>query len=211
MIFELLTTTGLWFGWRSFLSRLIKLDNTDNIISFTHACGSVMSLFPLFLITNSQLEYFHYYFSLGYFLQDSFHLCNQGINLRRILFLYHHVVSIVLLTYLKWSYENRLDGINTEVKSLMFRLFFWGELSNIPNYLVYYVLHNNSRWKTYLPQLKKIQLYLFGCIRLLFLGYVGYYHPFPSHHVLPKCSFITYLLGVYWTCLLWKKRNHLAP
>jgi hypothetical protein len=105
----------------------------------------------------------------GYVLFDLYYLIKERkYDLLRIMYLYHH---IVLYPYLLLSNKTHYWP----------QTVFFAELSNIPNYIVYYSLKNDAKkklWKGYksnwTKKLLKLQLYTYGFLRVFVLGYYTY-------------------------------------
>ena len=70
----------------------------------------------------------------GYFMFDIFYMLNnRKFDTLRGLYFYHHLASIYLISL----NHNQYNWIN---------IIFWSELSNIPNYLVYYIMKKRERF-----------------------------------------------------------------
>ena len=105
----------------------------------------------------------------GWFLFDTYNIIKgKNFNLFNTMFLYHHIstYNYILLPETKyyWPY-----------------VMFYAELSNIPNYFVYYYLKKDKS-KLFVPKgyqsketkfLKKIQILFYGFFRIFFIGYYG--------------------------------------
>ena len=135
-------------------------------------------------------------FSTGYFLYDiNYILRKDKLTLTRWAWLYHHVVTIGYLHQDPKIYKAH-------------HVMFWGELSNIPSYFVYYYLQkkmtNTQKFKIW----ALIQKILYGGIRLPILGKLTYDTTTtvadrrPIYTVLP-----VYLMGLFWTANLLKQRH----
>jgi len=135
-------------------------------------------------------------FSTGYFLYDiNYILRKDKLTLTRWAWLYHHVVTIGYLHQDPKIYKAH-------------HVMFWGELSNIPSYFVYYYLQkkmtNTQKFKIWVL----IQKILYGGIRLPILGNLTYdtittvADRRPIYTVLP-----VYLMGLFWTANLLKQRH----
>jgi len=105
----------------------------------------------------------------GYLLFDLYYLIKERkYDLLRVMYLYHH---IVLYPYLLLSNKTHYWP----------QSIFFAELSNIPNYLVYYSLKRDEKkklWKGYksnrTKKLLRFQLYTYGFLRVFVLGYYTY-------------------------------------
>ena len=91
---------------------------------------------------------------------------------------------------------------------------FWAELSNLPSYVVYYLLKMKQREQNaqrlvaltkYVKIAKWIQFALYSSIRIPYFGYLTYKtiteveDKKPIFIVLP-----VYIMGIIWTAKLWK-------
>ena len=131
----------------------------------------------------------------GYVLFDLYYIIKDGkYDLLRLMYIYHHlaVYSYMLLpkTLYHWPY-----------------VVFYAELSNIPNYLVYYNLKQDASkklWKGYKSKttknLMKLQMYTYGFFRILVLGYFTYLE-LKGNHRKPIPIYMTsmlYIFGLIW-------------
>ena len=123
-----------------FLYIIWKLSGSmaNNFTAFTHASLSVV-------VAGSYLIARHYdvpgadnlysvssIMSTGYFCYDMLHILMDGKRSKlNLLYLYHHSCSIYLLAH---------DPVTYRCGEIL----FWGELSNLPMYMVYYHLKSNS-------------------------------------------------------------------
>jgi len=134
-------------------------------------------------------------FSTGYFLYDiNYILRKDKLTLTRWAWLYHHVATIGYLYQ-----DPKIYGAH--------RIMFWGELSNIPSYFVYYYLQkkmiNTERFKIW----STIQKILYGGIRLPILGRLAYKtittvpNKTPAYALLP-----VYIMGLIWTVKLFNQK-----
>ena len=86
-------------------------------------------------------------------------------------------------------------------------ILFWGELSNIPSYFVYYCIKNkdNPHIAKHIPFLKKLQFYMYTGIRLPILGYIAgktlmtVDKPLEFVPVMP-----VYIMGTIWSYKMYK-------
>jgi len=135
-------------------------------------------------------------FSTGYFMYDIHYILRKDkLTITRWAWLYHHIVTIGYL------HQNpKIYGAH--------KIIFWGELSNIPSYFVYYYLQkkmtNTQQFKIW----GLIQKILYGGIRLPVLGKLTYdllttvKDKGPIYSVLP-----VYLMGLIWTTNLLSQRH----
>jgi len=131
----------------------------------------------------------------GYLLFDLYYMLKMGkYDLLRFMYLYHHVAlyPYMLLSSKKhyWPY-----------------VIFYAELSNIPNYIVYYSLKSDEAknvWKGYKSKTTKkllhVQMYIYSFFRVFILGYYTYLElkgkekkPMPVY-----MTSLLYLFGLIW-------------
>tara|TARA_B100001059_G_scaffold235853_1_gene283330 strand:+ start:1998 stop:2606 length:609 start_codon:yes stop_codon:yes gene_type:complete len=163
-----------------------------NSTSLIHASSTIIiSYSSLYFSTNSNFIFIN---SSGYLLYDTYYIFKKmKFDVLRIMYLYHH--SVVLL-YILLPHE---EHFWREVMLI-------AELSNIPNYLVYYSLKNDKKLEinrsktTYI--LLKIQLLVYFILRIIFLGYFGLKEVYNDkvNHVKLEIYMISilYLFGVIW-------------
>ncbi len=135
--------------------------------------------------------------SIGYFIFDFIYLIkNRKMDSLRFMYLYHHIATISYLTLdpnkYYWTY-----------------VMLYGELSNIPSYLVYYSMKKDLnhggfiRDADYKSQrtniLKNIQLSVYTIIRLFVLGYYCYLELKQKNKPIPVyLTSMLYMFGVIW-------------
>jgi hypothetical protein len=141
--------------------------------------------------------------SYGYFIFDFFYLLkNRKIDVLRSMYLYHHIAA---LYFMSLNYKT-FDWIS---------VLFWGEVSNIPNYIVYYYKKLDEKkqlWKGYesvqTKVWKKIQLYTYigirvGIFSLMMVNFIkNYKNKFPLYVITP-----VYLMGLGWTFAMYKQNK----
>lgn len=132
----------------------------SNLTSASHALGSTI-LSCIHLSKNNQ-NYFSFLqkFSTAYFLHDTVQmLCNNKITFSTLCYIYHHIAATYLL---HGSVESNIIG----------QIFFWGELSNWPTYLLYHYLHKKGNHKNAIKILKIMQRIVYICIRIPILTHI---------------------------------------
>lgn len=145
----------------------------------------------------------------GYFLFDLLYLLTQReINLSNSLYYYHHLASIYYMsldpTQFNWFY-----------------VMGFGELSTIPNYIVYYYLktkpeaHKKIQPTVLEKQLhnyklqfwKKVQKFWFSGIRVILGSYLLYFELKPPNNIRPLLPVLPlYFLGIVWSLYLHKSQ-----
>ena len=84
-------------------------------------------------------------------------------------------------------------------------IFFLAELSNIPSYIVYYLLKNKSGNGEKLKLMKKIQFLLYTIIRWPIMGYMFIKSLMTVKNKNPFFAIIpVYIMGLFWSRNLWK-------
>ena len=170
--------------YRQKLSR----SQSRNLVCLTHAVCSV------FMNSNSNLYKYSKNMSTGYFIYDMiFALRYDKYNLSQLFYHYHHLTTIYIINQNPKYY-------------LGDKILFWGELSNIPSYFVYYYLHKEIVNKNNVTFWKNIQKYVYAFIRIPILGNVLYKLLKISPSKAPTLTIIPlYLLGIFWTFKLFKQ------
>ena len=176
------------------LSRLLQCNipqkQADNIVSSVHETGATcLSL----LIRTKTIDFpILRNFSTVYFIHDILQMIYnyKKINVMNIGYLYHHLASIYLLN----------SSVNT---SLVTKIFFWAELSNLPTYPLYHYLHQKGDHKDKIKKLQMLQKIVFTGIRVIVISKMihrylkekgGQNIPKPLLAVLP-----IYFMGLAWT------------
>lgn len=160
-----------------------------NYIALLHAI-SALTLSGLYLIT--KLIFLYNWMSIistGYFLFDFYYIILfENINFLRLLYIYHHICSIYILTY----------GPDCQV----YRIIFWAEVSNIPSYIVYHLIKTNPS-SVILKKWKFIQKIIYTIVRIPILGYQSYYIYWAVEDKTPFfIGFPVYLIGFIWTLFI---------
>ena len=176
------------------LSRLLQCKipqkQADNIVSSVHAAGATsLSL----LIRTKTIDFpILRNFSTGYFIHDILQMIynNKKLNAMNIGYLYHHLASIYLLN----------SSVNS---SLVSKIFFWAELSNLPTYPLYHYLHQKGDHKDKIKKLQMLQKIVFTAVRVIVMSIMIHRYlkervreniPPPLLAALP-----IYFMGLAWT------------
>ena len=177
----------------------------NNFTALTHASLTVLGAGSYLLskfygdpTLSDTLYYSVQSISTGYFIYDMLYIAKNGKrSFLNAVYLYHHLATLYIIHK------------NPEVYRAG-DILFWGELSNIPMYFVYYYmknkLHSEKHNNMNLALWKKIQAYMYGIIRWPILSYLTYTtlkkveDPRPIYVVLP-----VYFMGIFWTINLFKK------
>ena len=98
---------------------------SENFIAGTHAICS------LFFSSQNDIKRLRW-FSSAYFIHDLLQLIfSEKINIMKIAYIYHHISTIYILS---------CDSREVPIQDIL----FWGELSNLPSYPLYYYLHQKN-------------------------------------------------------------------
>jgi len=164
-----------------------------NSVALLHAIITVVQNLFYMKIPHPKLYELCKIWSSGYFLWDTlFILQQEKLNILRLAYIYHHLTAIYIINKPPQFYHGDT-------------MLFWGELSNIPSYFVYYYLHTNpesSELKSWL----KLQKWFYGCIRIPILGkmLISLWKTAPNKFPIAVISPV-YLMGVIWTYTLFNK------
>ncbi len=176
-------TRGLFAFYvvRSTLRRVLSRKQANNIVSGTHALAS------LAFSGRGDLANLRW-FSTAYFLNDTLSLAEEGkYSVVNAGYVYHHLAAIYLL---------RGDATVVPIHTLM----FWGELSNLASYPLYYYLHKQGApQREKIRFLRKVQRYLYCGIRIPVFSWQLFWFLRTSpawQHVAALVP--VYLMGVVW-------------
>ena len=166
----------LSFNYTSKISR--------NIISFTHSilCFSIANF-----SNNSNFVQLLVSISYSYFIFDILYILYNK-NWNEIAYIYHHLVCLLCLNNL-YNNINQIEFID---------IFFYGELSNFFNYIVYHLIKNNAiRYKILI--FKIIQTIWFSYFRIyIFSNLLNQYFFLLKDRFLAYNLVIIYLMGIGW-------------
>ena len=193
MILNALLTIPISFIYNKIYENFKLTQNMKIANSFTSVTHVSFNIFLsiLYFCTNKysiliQLN------SGGYYLYDSYYIIQKkNFDLLRIMYLYHH---ITIFMYILLD-PNEFNWIYT---------LFFAELSNIPNYIVYYNLQLDKKLKLKDKSpstifYMKIQFYFYAIIRIFFIGYFGFLDLL--HDDVPYIIYMTsilYVFGLIW-------------
>lgn len=174
------------------LNSVMERNMANNFTALFHAFGCTSLGLSCMLTKDTKLFYFLRKFSTGYFLYDVRHSAKHIKQPLSSAYMYHHLATIYYL---------HQDPIKYNIAQII----FFGELSNIPSYFVYYLI-KKAKDKKQIAFAKKIQFYVYSFIRLPIATYLTYDvlrtvdNRIPVYAMLP-----VYLMGLIWTNSLWKK------
>lgn len=137
----------------------------------------------------------------GYFIFDFLYIIkNRKFDILRLMYLYHHIsVYLYIMLPADIHYWPQLMLVS--------------ELSNLPNYLVYYSIKNDKKMqikKSYQTKiLLKIQLFVYFVLRIFFIGYYGIKEIYNKNVDTIKLPIylvsVLYLFGVIWFIAMLKQ------
>jgi len=154
---------------------------SENIVSGIHAICS------LFFSGPNDVKRLRW-FSSAYFVHDFLQLfLSKKLNIMKFAYMYHHLSGIYLLIQ---------DSREVPVRDIL----FWGELSNLPSYPLYYYLHqHNDADKKKIIFLQILQKTLYTSIRIPLLSYklINYLNKTKTYKHLFTIIPV-YLMGIIW-------------
>ena len=171
------------------LNRVMERNMANNFTALFHATSCVsMGLVCLY---GKDVYYCLSKFSTGYFLYDTVQSIKYIKSPMNMMYVYHHLAT---------SYYLHQD----HVKYNCAKILFFGELSNIPSYFVYYLIKRGNDTQQ-LELAKKIQFFTYSLIRLPIATYLTYDALVKADDKTPVYLMIpVYLMGLVWTKALWK-------
>ena len=103
--------------------------------------------------------------STGYFINDILFLIkNRKFKMKDLIYLYHHTISVIYIIY-------------QPEHSYSFIWLFAAEISNIPGHIVYHYIKTKNK-NNFQIEVKntceKIQVFVYGFIRVIYLSYISY-------------------------------------
>ena len=168
-----------------------------NLVALTHACNAILlNGTNIFFGHDSNLYNVATIWSTGYFLYDTYSMLRfEKLDIMRFAYLYHHMASIYIIHHNPTQYYGD-------------QILFWGELSNIPSYFVYYYLHTKYKNENKIKMWSNIQKWIYAGIRLPVLGYIAVKSIQNSPTMGPvKAAIPVYLMGLIWTYKLFNAKN----
>jgi hypothetical protein len=180
--FKNFTKTWIFFN---ITNRILKTNlskkQSENIVAGIHA------FFSLFLSGTNDIKRLRW-FSSAYFLHDFIQIFfSKKLNVMKLAYMYHHLSAIYLLS--------------CDSREVPFRdMLFWGELSNLSSYPLYYLNHQNKKDRYKIRFFQILQKILYCSIRIPILTsklllYISV--PRPKRHI--AAIFPVYLMGIIWS------------
>lgn len=194
MILNILLTFPISFIYHQIYENFKLTQNTklaNNFTAATHASSTIFFSI-LYFFGSKNYSTLIQLNSGGYYLYDFYYIIQKKqFDLLRIMYLYHHITVFIYIL------------LDSNKFYWIYSLFF-AELSNIPNYLVYYNLQLDKQLKlkdksSTTTYYMKIQLYSYGVIRIVILGYFGLLDL--QHDETPYIIYmmsILYIFGLIW-------------
>ena len=172
-----------YFAINSWIQRYQRRKLADNTCSLIHASSTVV-LWLMGSVTWVK------YNTQGYFIYDTINmLVNRKLNIQYISLIYHHIAGTYYLS------------LNPE-RFNWFDLAGVGELGNLPNYFVYYLMKTNPE-SVHLNKLKMYQKIWFGFIRIVPCSVLTYYEVNDINKAITLIPVIPlYFVGLIWTGLM---------
>lgn len=166
-----------------FLKRYQTKKLAANSCSLFHASSTVI----LWLMGSVELVKYN---TQGYFIFDTLQiLTTRNFNISNISLLYHHIAG----TYYLSLCPNKFNW---------FTLAGVGELGNLPNYFVYYMLKANPK-SVYMKKMKLFQKVWFGGIRIIPCTIITYNEVKDLNKLITLLPIIPlYFLGLAWTAVM---------
>jgi len=182
------------FDYRNFLKTMAFLKVADVILKKKYSKKQVENIisgghavFSLYFSGRNDIKRLRW-FSSAYFLHDFFkHFFSKKLDLMKLAYMYHHLSGMYLLS---------CDSREVPVKDIL----FWGELSNLPSYLLYYHMHKNIKEPTKIRFYQMLQKILYCGIRIPVLTQkmvLYIMNDRPKKHMF--AIFPVYLMGIIWS------------
>ena len=132
-------------------------------------------------------------FSTSYFIYDTLRILLNKPNKMDLAYVLHHIVTLIC-----WNFSKQ-----EKMRKLILSVFFWGELSNLPSYPLYHLLHTNNK-SNIIPKLRIFQAIFYSSIRIWSIRIFQYY-PYKGKYSLIHMVFIIYFMSLVWVGKLWKQ------
>tara|TARA_B100002051_G_C16715273_1_gene628998 strand:+ start:691 stop:1362 length:672 start_codon:yes stop_codon:yes gene_type:complete len=173
----------------------VKEKIVRNAISFTNCIGTMLFCMCYYITQNEILFNLLTIIPLMFYIYDTYFILNKKL-VNEYNYIIHHILTIVYFEKVYLVYHQHRN----ELLTILFML----EISNIPIYLVYHMLQelklepDNIKLQNKLYTLKKIQLGIYGPLRIIYVPYFFHKHQelFPRSAELLAILF--YMIGCYW-------------
>ena len=176
---DIIQNTYSFFVLNQFLNLILHKKQSANVVSGIHAlCSTILS-------SMGDIKHVRT-FSSAYFLYDLLQVTFFEKNkVMKYVYIYHHLLSIFLLTRDSRQYPTQ-------------ELIFWGEISNLPSYPLYYFIHANPNGAL-VPFFRTMQKILYTGIRIPILTniMIKFYKDNDITTILPFLPM--YFIGIFWS------------
>ena len=179
-----------------FLNKTFDKNMSNNFTALTHASGCTI-LGLRYLLNKTESNYYNLTsYSAPYFLYDMlFILKNWKASELNYAYMYHHFASLYLMHQNPLFYKGG-------------HILFFGELSNLPSYFVYYYQKKNKN-SSIVKKLKYLQFLLYAGIRVPVISKIlidAYNGSRETGNYLPLViGSPVFLMGLIWTKKLYNK------
>jgi hypothetical protein len=185
------------YVWHSLANVLNYFNNNFKLSRMN--ISAVHALTVIFFYLFDRSVYILYYISLAYYIMDTkYELTNIMYSKKKSLYdfgiIIHHLLSMSIISYLL------IPSVNIYV----FYAYFLSEISNLPMYLAYHLIHINYPNKTLIRWITITEAFSFGFFRLCLGGYKAYqvwYMPDTPMFIIVS-SVILLLISLIWTIKL---------
>ena len=180
------------------LSNFIDPKISRNMVAGTHAVGALILSGGCLLLDGKEFESLYTLaklFSTGYFLFDTHYILrNEQLTVTRCAWLYHHIATIYYIHQDPIIYGGH-------------KVLFWGELSNIPSYFVYYYLQLKLTYSYKFKIWSTLQKVLYTGIRLPVMAKLAMETYGKATNIKPLALIMPiYAMGIIWTYKLLNQR-----
>lgn len=166
-----------------------------NILTTLNAIGSIILTLIYFKTKNNKVFIATILFPIVFYIYDTYYLWfNQGM--KGINHIAHHITAIYTLQTIYSS--------ETNLQKYILYAFITSELSNLPLYRVYHFLKANKvkdcDYYKKLLNLKKIQLFVYGFLRIIVGGYLIFvsFSLYKHKPITTLSLMMIFSMGAYW-------------
>lgn len=165
-----------------------------NMNGFYNVLGTVCLYFLYLYTNNNTILSLSIIYPKTFYTYDIYFILHNKLS-SEYPYVYHHVIAVFMLEYMTY--------VNDTVFNLLYKSFMAAEISNIPLYVVYFLVKTitKSTFNYYIILYSKvIQTYWFMIIRIFYFGRLIYYElHLLNEYLILKYSLLTiYLMGFYW-------------
>jgi len=217
-VYNLFNIILLSYGWYKLAQFLTYLNNNSFKLSRMNVSGVHALTVIFFYIFNGSLDLL-YFLSLTYYIMDTKYefdnifrstttinttttntnttttiTTTKKISLYDFGIIVHHILSMILIAYL----------LDPSVNGYIFYIYFLAEISNLPMYLAYHLIHINYSNKKIIRWITIAEATAFGFCRM----YLGSYMAYEIWFIVDTPMFIIFssiimlLISLIWTVKL---------